>query len=133
MLQEEIYGDLWSSLDQLLIQYPELSEMWLDRDTLARVQSKYPSRDEQREHYRKRAFTSMIVEKLFRIYQVNQEQGAPAEGEEVESITIDNPDILKMWYEGGIRDEYSDFPDFIEYAEKNFFAGGSDANPGTSM
>ncbi len=121
MALRDLYSDLWSELDTLLIQYPELSEIWLDRATVAATRAKYSDKQELRDFYKRRAFVALVMERLFRIYQFGDEAGESEGGDLIDSITIDNPEFLKMWYEGGLRDEYSDYPEFVQYAEKNFF------------
>ena len=120
MFPGDVYSDLWSTMDQLLIQYPELSELWLNRDTLAAIRARYPTQDAQREYFRKRAFTAMVVEKIFRVFQLREEVES---AEDTEGITIDNPELWRIWSED-LRAEYSEYPEFIEYIEKEVF--GSD-------
>lgn len=114
------YSDLWNEMDELLIQYPELSELWLDRDKLATLRVKYPGKDDLKDYFRKRAFTSLVMENIFRIFEATPEGGGDSEGEEAEGITLDNFDLWRIWSED-VRDEYSEYPEFIEYVEKNVF------------
>lgn len=114
------YSDLWNEMDELLIQYPELSELWLDRDKLASLRSKYPAKDELKDYFRKRAFTSLVMENIFRIYEASTEGDGGSDEGEGEGITLDNGDLWRIWSED-VRDEYSEYPEFIEYVEKNVF------------
>ncbi len=122
MYNEADYGELWNEMDELLIQYPELSELWLDRDKLAALRRRFQSRDELREYFRKRAFTSLVMEKIFRVYELSEgETSSDGSGEEEEeTITIDNEELRSIW-EQDVKDEYSDFPEFIDFVEKNIF------------
>ena len=119
-MTNEIYSDLWSTTEALLIEYPELSELWLDRATLNTIRGKYVNKDEQREYYRKRAFTAMVMEKLFRAFQVRDEVG-PGADEEGEGITIDNDALHDIWRDD-LRAEYEEYPDFIEFIENEVFS-----------
>ncbi len=123
------YEDLWSTMDELLVQYPELSELWLDRDTLSAIRSKFQTRDEQREYFRKRAFVSLVIEKIFRMFEESameseleedeeEEEVEEGQAEEQETLTIDNPDFWKIWTDD-IKNEYSDYPEFVDYVEQN--------------
>ena len=117
MMPSDIYSELWSTLDELLIQYPELSELWLNRETLSSIRVKYPSKEAQREYLRKRAFAGMVVEKIFRVFQIQNEVGA---NQEEEGISIDNPELWSIWSED-LRSEYTEYPEFIEYIEREVF------------
>ncbi len=117
MYDQNDFSDLWNEMDELLIEFPELSELWLDRDKLAELKSRYPGKDALKDYFRKRAFTSLVMEKIFRVYEAIEE----GEGEEqVEGITLDNPELERIWNED-IKEEYSDFPEFVEYVEKEVF------------
>jgi hypothetical protein len=120
MDEQNEYSDLWSEMDELLIEHPELSELWLDRDKLASLRVKYTTKEELKEYYRKRAFTSLVMENIFRIFESGQEDQTDQTGDEVEGITLDNPELWRIWSED-VRDEYSDYPEFIEYVDKNVF------------
>ena len=120
MDEKNEYSDLWSEMDELLIEYPELSDLWLDRDKIASLRVKYPARDELKDYYRKRAFTSLVMENIFRIFESLQQDQVDQTGEEAEGITLDNPELRRIWSED-VRDEYSDYPEFIEYVDKNVF------------
>src|SRR5712692_6282307 len=120
MYERNDYADLWNEMDELLIRYPELSELWLDRDKLAGLRLKYPRDEELRGYFRKRAFTSLVMEKVFRVYESPEEEDGEEEGEGSEGLTIDNPELWRIWNED-VRDEYSDYAEFIEYVEKNVF------------
>lgn len=119
------YSGLWSEMDELLIEHPELSELWLDRDKLSALQNKYPAKEDLKEYFRKRAFTSLVMEDLFRIFELRPEDGddVDEEGDEAEGITLDNAELWRIWSED-VRDEYSDYPEFVEYVEKNVFVKG---------
>ncbi len=119
MYDQNDYSELWNEMDELLIEYPELSELWLDREKLSKLRSKYPGKDDLKEYFRKRAFTSLVMEKIFRVYEVIEESGGEAE---VEGIKLDNPELWSIWNED-VKDEYSDFPEFIEYVESQVFGG----------
>lgn len=114
------YSNLWNEMDELLIQYPELSELWLDREKLAALRVKYPGKDDLKDYFRKRAFTSLVMENIFRIFESTTDGTAGSEEEEAEGITLDNSDLWRIWSED-VRDEYSDYPEFVEYVEKNVF------------
>jgi hypothetical protein len=119
--EQNDYSDLWSEMDELLIEYPELSELWLDRGKISDLRLKYPVKEDLKDYFRKRAFTSLVMENIFRIFELTGE----AEGEEAEDkegITLDNPELWRIWSED-VSDEYSDYPEFIEYVEKNVFVG----------
>jgi hypothetical protein len=124
MNEQNDYSDLWSEMDELLIEYPELSELWLDRDKLASLRGRYATKDDLKEYYRKRAFTSLVMENIFRIFELTQEDQGDQEPEEAEGITLDNPELWRIWSED-VRDEYSDYPEFIEYVDKNVFVNSS--------
>ncbi len=112
------YSELWNDMDELLIEYPELSELWLDRDKLAKLRSRYPAKEDLKEYFRKRAFTSLVMEKIFRVYEAIEEGG---EESEVEGITLDNPELYRIWNED-VKEEYSDFAEFVEYVEQEVFS-----------
>lgn len=114
---ESDYSELWNEMDEMLIQYPELSELWLDRDKLVSLRSKYPARDDLKDYFRKRAFTALVMEKVFRVFEAAQDGE-----EEVEGLTLDNPELWRIWNED-VKDEYTDFPEFIDFVEKNVFTG----------
>ncbi len=118
MYDQTDYSELWNEMDELLIEYPELSELWLDREKLAQLRSRYPGKDDLKEYFRKRAFTSLVMEKIFRVYEAIEESGGE---EEVEGITLDNPELYRIWKED-IKDEYSDFPEFILYVAQEVFS-----------
>ncbi len=120
MYDQADYSELWNEMDELLIQYPELSELWLDRDKLVTLRNRYPGRDDLREYFRKRAFTALVMEKIFRVYELMEGEEPVEEEEAEESITIDNPELKRIWNED-VKDEYSDYPEFIEYVEQNIF------------
>lgn len=119
MLPEDVYSDLWNTMDELLIEHPELSELWLDRATLETIRGKFPSKEEQRDYFKRRAFTAMVLEKLFRAWRAKDE-GGESSSEDEEGISIDNPELWRIWSDD-IRSEYSDYPDFVDYVEKNVF------------
>ncbi len=124
MYNQADYSELWNEMDELLIQYPELSELWLDRAKLDKLRSRYPARDDLREYFRKRAFTSLVMEKVFRVYELLEGEenysDDEQEGDEEESITIDNPELKRIWDED-VKDEYDEFPEFIEYVNESIF------------
>lgn len=120
MYEPNDYSELWNEMDELLIQFPELSELWLEREKLEALQLKYPGKDDLRDYFRRRAFTSLVMEKVFRVFESMEERGEGEEGEEEEGLTLDNPELWRIWKED-VRDEYSDYPEFIEYVEKNVF------------
>ncbi len=124
MYNQADYGELWNEMDELLIQYPELSELWLDRHKLDKLRARYPGKDELREYFRKRAFTSLVMEKIFRVYELmadeNEFGNDGDEEDEEESITIDNPELKRIWQED-VKDEYEDFEDFIQYVDETIF------------
>jgi hypothetical protein len=121
MYEQKDYSELWNEMDELLIQYPELSELWLERDKLEELQLKYPGKEDLRDYFRKRAFTSLVMEKVFRVFENLEEEGGGEEGqEEEEGLALDNPELWRIWKED-VRDEYSDFPEFVDYVEKNVF------------
>ncbi len=121
MYDETDYSDLWNEMDEMLIQYPELSELWLDRDKLASLRSKYSSKDDLKDYFRKRAFTALVIEKVFRVFEAAQDGE-----EEVEGITLDNPELWRIWNED-VKDEYSDYPEFVDFVEKIIFTRDSEA------
>ncbi len=116
---ESDYSELWNEMDEMLIQYPELSELWLDRDKLSALRSKYPAKDDLKDYFRRRAFTALVMEKVFRVF-----EAAQAGEEEVEGLTLDNPELWRIWNED-VKDEYSDFPEFVDFVDKNVFASGT--------
>lgn len=120
MYEPNDYSELWNEMDELLIQFPELSELWLEREKLEALQLKYPGKDDLRDYFRRRAFTSLVMEKVFRVFESIEERGEGEEGEEEEGLTLDNPELWRIWKED-VRDEYSDYPEFIDYVEKNVF------------
>ncbi len=124
MYPEPDYSELWNEMDELLIQYPELSELWLDKVKLDKLRAKYTGKDELLTYFRRRAFTSLVMEKIFRVFELTQDEeqyGADEpEEEEQESITIGNPELKRIWEED-VRDEYEDFPEFIQYVADNIF------------
>ncbi len=122
MYDESGYADLWNDMDEMLIRFPELSELWLDKDRLAILRSRYPQ-EKLNDYFRKRAFTALVMEKIFRIYEATQEAGDGDTGgdSEEETITLANPDLQRIW-EDDVKDEYSDYPEFIEYVARNVFA-----------
>ncbi len=122
MYDQADYSELWNEMDELLIQYPELSELWLDREKLVTLRNRYPGKDDLREYFRKRAFTALVMEKIFRVYELTEGESAMEESEEEESITIDNPELKRIWLED-VKDEYSDYPDFVDYVNQNIFVG----------
>ncbi len=113
---ESDYSELWNEMDEMLIQYPELSELWLDRDKLSALRSKYPAKDDLKDYFRRRAFTALVMEKVFRVF-----EAAQAGEEEVEGLTLDNPELWRIWNED-VKDEYSDFPEFVDFVDKNVCA-----------
>jgi hypothetical protein len=124
MDEQNEYSGLWSEMDELLIEHPELSELWLDRDKLASLRLRYAAKQDLEEYYRKRAFTSLVMENIFRIYEATLEGEGDQGAEEAEGITLDNPELWRIWSED-VRDEYSDYPEFIEYVDKNVFESGT--------
>ncbi len=123
MNEQTDYSELWNEMDELLIQYPELSELWLDPDKLAALQVKYIGKEDLKDYFRKRAFTSLVMEKVFRVFESLEETREEEGEQEVEGLTLDNPELWRIWKED-VRDEYSDYPEFIEYVEKNVFVNG---------
>ncbi|MGB8644100.1 MAG: hypothetical protein WCF84_02605 [Anaerolineae bacterium] len=128
MYTEPDYSELWNEMDELLIQYPELSELWLDQGKLDKLRAKYPGKEELVSYFRRRAFTSLVMEKLFRVFELTQDEeeyggGDEAEAEEQESITIGNPELKRIWEED-VKEEYEDFPEFIQYVTENIFVSG---------
>ncbi len=115
MYGEEDYSELWNDMDELLIEHPELSELWLDREKLATLRARYPAKEDLREYFRKRAFTALVIEKIFRVFEMTEEGE-----EEVEGITLDNPELHRIWSED-VKDEYADFPEFVEFVEREVF------------
>ena len=116
MYNENDYAELWNEMDEMLIQYPELSELWLDRSKLAALRTRYPSKEELKDYFRKRAFTALVMERVFRVFEATSEGEAEAEG-----ITLDNPELYRIWNQD-VKDEYSDFPEFIQFVEESVFA-----------
>lgn len=114
------YSNLWNEMDGLLIEYPELSELWLDRDKLVDLRLKYPAKEDLKEYFRKRAFTSLVMENIFRIFELSTDAEGDGSEEEGEGITLDNPELWRIW-SLDVSDEYSDYPEFVEYVEKNVF------------
>lgn len=114
------YSNLWNEMDGLLIEYPELSELWLDRDKLVDLRLKYPAKEDLKEYFRKRAFTSLVMENIFRIFELSTDAEGDGSEEEGEGITLDNPELWQIW-SLDVSDEYSDYPEFVEYVEKNVF------------
>ncbi|MGE5139307.1 MAG: hypothetical protein ACM3JD_07595 [Rudaea sp.] len=125
MHSESDYYDLWSDMDEMLIRHPELSELWLDQAKLSALRARYP-KEQLNDYFRKRAFTALVMEKIFRIFEMNEGEGAiESEGDggesaEYETITLDNPELRRIW-EDDVRDEYSNYPEFIEYVAQNIF------------
>jgi hypothetical protein len=115
MYNENDYAELWNEMDEMLIQYPELSELWLDRGKLATLRTRYPSKEELKDYFRKRAFTALVMERVFRMFEATNEGEVEAEG-----ITLDNPELYRIWNED-VKDEYSDFPEFIQFVEESVF------------
>lgn len=120
MNAENGYSDLWSEMDELLIEHPELSELWLETDKLAKLRGKYTNKQELDEYFRKRAFTSLVMENIFRVFESREEGEGTREEDDSEGITLDNPELWRIWSED-VSDEYSDYPEFVEYVEKNVF------------
>jgi hypothetical protein len=112
---ESDYSELWNEMDEMLIQYPELSELWLDRDKLATLRSRFPGKDDLKDYFRKRAFTALVIEKVFRVFEALQD-----ESEEAEGITLDNPELWRIWNDD-VKDEYTDYPEFIDFVAKSVF------------
>ncbi len=123
MYNQADYGELWNEMDELLSQYPEWSELWLDRQKLDKLRARYPGKDELRDYFRKRAFTSLVMEKIFRVYELMEDEhefGDDEHEDEEESITIDNPELKRIWQED-VKDEYEEFEDFVQYVEETIF------------
>ncbi len=118
MYEQEEYGELWNDMDELLIEYPELSELWLDRDKLSVLRGRYPAKEDLKDYFRKRAFTALVMEKIFRVWEMTNEGQ-----EETEGITVDNSELQRIWRED-VKDEYADFPEFVDFVEKEVFGPG---------
>lgn len=118
---QEMYGDLWNKTNELLIAHPELSELWLDRETLATIRARYPSRDEQQAYYRRRAFAAMIIERLFRIYREKTDYGL----EDEEGITLNNAELERIWRED-LQGEYEAYPEFVTFVENQVLKAGNE-------
>lgn len=122
MNEEPDYSELWNEMDEMLIEYPELSELWLDPVKLSTLRSKYPAKDDLKAYFRKRAFTALVMERIFRVFEAAQD-----EEQEVEGISLDNPELWRIWDED-VKDEYADYPEFIGFVEKAIFTRDAERN-----
>lgn len=109
--QLERFHDTWSRLDQILVEHPELTELWLDPKDLGPIKKKYSRPGKLREFFKRRAIAAYIIDIYFRQFKLGYEG--------LEEVRImDNPEMRRMWTEGAIIDDYiighSDFVKFVE-------------------
>lgn len=111
----------WNKLDELLLQYPNLSDIWLEPEDLEVIRKKYPGKQHQEEYFKRRALASIIMGIYFRDYQLRNQIQTTIGGVELEEVMLDNKELWRMWTEGAVKNDYSTFPDFVNFAEKYFF------------
>jgi len=119
--QKDNFCAIWSKLDEFLLEYPELTEMWLENDTLQAIIKKCPDSNERIKFFRQRALASHIMSTYFRGFKMRREVKEALGGEEFEELEFSNPMLRNMWYEGAIRDDFAMFPDYVNFVEKVLF------------
>lgn len=116
--QKDSFYAVWSKLDEILLEHPELTKLWLDSKILQTVQEKYPTSEKQNEFFKHRAFASYVIFLFFRGFQMRKQIKEVLGGKGIEEVSLDNSELKSLWFEGGIRDDFWAYPDYVNFVEK---------------
>ena len=121
------WHSIWNKFDEILIEHPEFSDLWIYPDSLESIKKRMSSEKELNNFLKRRAFASYTMGLFFRDFMLKKEVQEFMGGEEIENVSL-SPELIKMWDEGAIREEFDAFPEFIEFIEKKWFCKLKNSN-----
>jgi len=109
------YMATWTELNKIIIEHPELIEVWLSSSELKKFK-KFKNPYDRNSFYRRRTFAAALFDMYYQLYLL--------EGpEEINDIDFDMPALKELWKKELIHD-YDD-PPFVEIVNKRMFPESS--------